>query len=90
MTMYDGRTILSRQVVEEVGKYFPEQVYETKIPRTIRIGEAPSHGRTIFEHDPAGQGSASYGSLGPAPDPNEVAPDMVSQAVAAEATETQA
>jgi chromosome partitioning protein len=84
MTMYDGRTNLSRQVVEEVGKYFPEQVYKTKIPRTIRIGEAPSHGRTIFEHDPSGLGAGTYGRLGdefldrhPAADPNEVAADMV-------------
>ena len=84
MTMYDGRTNLSRQVVEEVGKYFPDQVYQTKIPRTIRIGEAPSHGRTIFEHDPSGLGAGTYGRLGdeflerhPEPDPNEVAADMV-------------
>ncbi len=84
MTMYDGRTNLSRQVVEEVSKYFPDQVYHTKIPRTIRIGEAPSHGRTIFEHDPSGLGAGTYGRLGdeflerhPEPDPNEVAADMV-------------
>ena len=83
MTMYDGRTNLSRQVVEGVSKYFPEQVYHTKIPRTIRIGEAPSHGRTIFEHDPSGLGAGTYGRLGdeflerhPEPDPNEVAADM--------------
>lgn len=63
MTMYDGRTLLSRQVVEEVSKYFPEHVYETLIPRTIRIGEAPSHGRTIFEHDGSGHGAAAYGRL---------------------------
>ncbi len=86
MTMYDSRTNLSRQVVEEVSNYFPDQVYQTKIPRTIRIGEAPSYGRTIFEHDPSGQGSDSYGKLGdeflsrhPAPDPNEVAEDAVAQ-----------
>ena len=64
MTMFDGRTNLARQVVEEVGKYFPEQLYRTVIPRTVRIGEAPSHGRTIFEHDPSGLGSQAYGSLG--------------------------
>jgi len=64
MTMYDGRTNLSRQVVEEVAKYFPEQMYQTMIPRTIRIGEAPSHGRTIFEHDVSGLGSQAYGQLG--------------------------
>ncbi|MGE9267173.1 MAG: ParA family protein [Verrucomicrobiales bacterium] len=60
MTMYDGRTNLSRSVVEEVGKYFPEQLYQSIIPRSIRIGEAPSYGRTIFEHDPNGHGSLAY------------------------------
>lgn len=63
MTMYDGRTLLSRQVVEEVSNYFPEEIYHTLIPRTIRIGEAPSHGRSIFEHDPSGLGAQSYGKL---------------------------
>jgi chromosome partitioning protein len=46
--------------VEEVGKFFPEQLYATVIPRTVRLGEAPSHGRTIFEHDPNGVGSEAY------------------------------
>jgi len=64
MTMFDGRTNLSRQVVDEVAKYFPEQIYQTMIPRTIRIGEAPSHGRTIFEHDATGIGARAYGQLG--------------------------
>ncbi|MGD7653407.1 MAG: ParA family protein, partial [Verrucomicrobiales bacterium] len=63
MTMYDKRTSLSRQVAEEVTKYFPDQVYQTMIPRTIRIGEAPSHGRTIFEHDRWGLGASAYESL---------------------------
>jgi chromosome partitioning protein len=63
MTMYDGRTLLSRQVVEEVSNYFPEQMYRTTIPRTIRIGEAPSHGKTIFEHDGSGHGALAYGAL---------------------------
>jgi chromosome partitioning protein len=63
MTMYDGRTLLSRQVVEEVSNYFPEEMYHNVIPRTIRIGEAPSHGKTIFEHDPSGLGAAAYGKL---------------------------
>ncbi len=63
MTMYDGRTLLSRQVVEEVSRYFPDQMYRTVIPRTIRLGEAPSHGKTIFEHDPSGIGAQSYGTL---------------------------
>ena len=60
MTMFDRRTNLSRSVVEEVGNFFPDQLYETVIPRTVRLGEAPSHGRTIFEHDPNGVGSQSY------------------------------
>jgi chromosome partitioning protein len=63
MTMYDGRTLLSRQVVEEVSRFFPDQMYRTMIPRTIRIGEAPSHGKSIFEHDPTGLGAQAYGSL---------------------------
>ena len=63
MTMYDGRTLLSRQVVEEVNNFFPAQIYRTVIPRTIRIGEAPSHGKTIFEHDASGIGSQSYRAL---------------------------
>ncbi|MGJ8694973.1 MAG: ParA family protein [Verrucomicrobiaceae bacterium] len=60
MTMYDARTNLSRSVLEEVAKYFPEQLYHTAIPRSIRIGEAPSYGRTIFEHDPQGAGALAY------------------------------
>ncbi|MFK7851746.1 MAG: ParA family protein [Akkermansiaceae bacterium] len=63
MTMYDGRTNLSRQVVEEVTNYFPEEIYQQVIPRTIRIGEAPSHGKTIFEHDPNGTGALAYGKM---------------------------
>ena len=63
MTMYDGRTLLSRQVVEEVSRFFPEHMYRTHIPRTIRIGEAPSHGKTIFENDHLGAGAQAYGAL---------------------------
>ena len=64
MTMYDGRTNLSRSVVEEVRKYFPNELYETVIPRTIRLGEAPSHGLTIFDHDGNGIGARAYRDLG--------------------------
>lgn len=60
MTMYDGRTNLSRNVVQEVKSYFPELLYRSIIPRTVRLGEAPSHGQTIFEWDPHGIGSESY------------------------------
>ena len=43
--------------------HFQEVVFETVIPRTIRFGEAPSHGRTILEHDPSGSGAAAYRAL---------------------------
>lgn len=62
MTMYDSRTNLSRNVVQEVKTYFPELLYRSVIPRTVRLGEAPSHGQTIFEWDPHGVGSDAYDS----------------------------
>ena len=63
MTMYDKRTNLSRSVVEEVRNYFPNELYNTVIPRTIRLGEAPSHGLDIFDHDPQGIGAQAYAKL---------------------------
>ncbi len=63
LTMYDGRTLLNPAVVKEVRDHFQEVVYDTLIPRTVRFAEAPSHGRTIFEHDPNGAGAAAYRSL---------------------------
>lgn len=63
MTMFDSRTNLSRMVVDEVKTHFPEHLYQTLIPRTIRIGEAPSHGHTIFEHDGSGTGAKAYGAF---------------------------
>ncbi len=63
MTMYDGRTNLSKQVVDEVTNYFPEQIYKAVIPRTIRIGEAPSYGKTIFEHAANGIGAQAYADV---------------------------
>jgi chromosome partitioning protein len=63
MTMYDGRTNLSQQVAEEVRKHFGETVFQTMIPRTIRLGEAPSFGKPIIEYDPNGSGAAAYQSL---------------------------
>ncbi len=63
MTMYDSRTNLSQQVVEEVRKHFPEIVFQTIIPRTVRLGEAPSFGRTIFEYDPRSNGAVAYHAL---------------------------
>ncbi len=60
MTMYDGRTNLSRQVVDEVTKHFPDHIFERVVPRTIRLSEAPSFGKTIFQHDASGTGSRAY------------------------------
>ncbi len=63
MTMFDNRTNLNPAVVKEVRAHFQEVVFETVIPRTIRFGEAPSHGRTILEHDPSGAGAEAYRAL---------------------------
>ncbi len=63
MTMYDNRTNLNPAVVKEVRDHFQDVAFETVIPRTIRFGEAPSHGRTILEHDPSGPGAAAYRAL---------------------------
>ena len=63
LTMYDGRTLLNPAVVKEVRDHFQEVVYDTLIPRTVRFAEAPSHGRTIFEHDPSGPGAQAYRAL---------------------------
>ncbi len=63
MTMFDGRTNLSNQVLAEVRKHFEAVIYQSFIPRTIRLGEAPSFGQTIHEYDPTGIGSRSYMSL---------------------------
>jgi chromosome partitioning protein len=63
LTMYDKRTTLSNQVREEIFKYFNELVFETNIPRNIRLAEAPSFGQTIFEHDKWSKGSKAYKNL---------------------------
>jgi chromosome partitioning protein len=63
MTMFDSRTNLSAQVVAEVRKHFGPRVYETVIPRTVRLSEAPSFGKTILEHDAKGIGAFSYRAL---------------------------
>ncbi|MGN0826925.1 MAG: ParA family protein [Kiritimatiellia bacterium] len=60
MTMYDGRTNLCAEVVAEVRSHFGEKVYETVIPRNIRIGEAPSFGQPVVTYDPAGKGAQAY------------------------------
>ncbi len=60
MTMFDSRTRLSHQVVGEVRNYFSEKVFETIIPRTTRLAEAPSHGKPVIHYDPYSAGSAAY------------------------------
>lgn len=64
VTMYDSRTNLSKQVLDEVKGYFQEKVYETVIPRNVRLSEAPSHGIAIFEYDEKSQGAESYAAFG--------------------------
>ncbi len=63
LTMYDSRTNLSEQVVEEVRAYFKEKVYRTIVPRNVRLSEAPSHGLHILEYDPRSKGAEVYLSL---------------------------
>ena len=63
LTMYDSRTNLSMQVSEEVKRHFPGQVYATVIPRTVRLSEAPSHGKPIDAYDPWSRGTEAYRNL---------------------------
>jgi chromosome partitioning protein len=63
MTMYDPRTRLSAQVVEEVRRHFPTQTFETVIPRSVRLSEAPSYGKPVLEYEPASRGASAYADL---------------------------
>lgn len=63
MTMFDARTNLAIQVVEEVKKYFQQKVYTTVIPRNVRLSEAPSHGEPIIIYDPRSKGAEVYAEL---------------------------
>lgn len=60
LSMFDGRTNLSIQVVQEVKKYFGDKVYSTVIPRNVRLAEAPSFGMPIMQYDPRSRGAAAY------------------------------
>ncbi|WP_394175412.1 ParA family protein [Guptibacillus hwajinpoensis] len=60
LTMLDARTNLGIQVIEEVKKYFQEKVYRAIIPRNVRLGEAPSHGKPIIVYDPKSRGAEVY------------------------------
>ncbi|MHB1652533.1 MAG: ParA family protein [Desulfitobacteriaceae bacterium] len=63
LTMFDARTNLSIQVVDEVKKFFKQKVFQTIVPRNVRLGEAPSHGKPIVIYDPRSRGSEVYRDL---------------------------
>ena len=63
LTMFDGRTNLSNDVVKEVRRYFPNQVFEAVIPRTVRLAEAPSYGQPISTYAPSSNGAQAYACL---------------------------
>jgi chromosome partitioning protein len=63
MTMYDARTNLAQQVVDEVRQYFPGQVFESIIPRSVRLSEAPSYGEPILKYAPQSPGALAYAAL---------------------------
>ena len=63
MTMFDSRTNLAKQVVDEVKQHLPDKIFKTVIPRTVRLSEAPSFGKPIFAYDPSGPGATAYRAL---------------------------
>ena len=60
LSMFDGRTNLSIQVVQEVKRYFGDKLYSTVIPRNVRLAEAPSYGKSIIDYDPKSKGAKAY------------------------------
>ena len=63
LTMYDSRTNLAQQVVQEVRSHFPREVFRTVIPRNIRLSEAPSYGQPILSYAPTSAGALAYAAL---------------------------
>lgn len=63
VTMYDGRNRLSDEVLKELREHFPSTVFATMVPRTVRLAEAPSFGKTIFHYEPGGKGARAYQNL---------------------------
>ncbi len=63
LTMYDARTNLGQDVVDEVRNFFPNEVFKTIIPRNVRLSEAPSHGKTILSYAPLSAGAMAYQAL---------------------------
>jgi chromosome partitioning protein len=84
MTMFDARTNLSEQVVAEVRQHFGERVYQTVIPRSVRLSEAPSFGKSILEYAPSGSGAEAYRALA-----REFIHRRAPQTIARETTQTQ-
>jgi len=60
LTMFDGRTSMAMQIHEEVHRYFPGEIFETVIPRNVRLSEAPSHGKPVMLHDLRSSGAIAY------------------------------
>lgn len=63
VTMYDSRTQLSKQVYDEVKNFFPDKIFQTVIPRNVRLSEAPSYGQAIIEYAWISKGSLAYTKL---------------------------
>lgn len=63
LTMFDNRSIISRQISEQIRKYFGDKIFENPVPRNIRLSEAPSHGVPIILHDPKCAGAQAYQKL---------------------------
>lgn len=63
LTMYDSRNRLSEEILHELYKYFPNNIFRSVIPRTVRLAEAPSFGQSIFHYEPSGKGAKSYERL---------------------------
>lgn len=64
VTMYDGRTRLAIEVLEELARFFPQQIFKTQIPRNVRLSEAPSFGKPVMLFDPKSRGAQAYMALG--------------------------
>ena len=63
LTMYDSRALVSRQIAEEIRKFYGKKVYNTIVPRNVRVSEAPSHGVPVMLHDPKCAGARAYYEL---------------------------
>ncbi|MBU0649074.1 AAA family ATPase [Patescibacteria group bacterium] len=63
VTMYDPRTNLSNEVFQELYKYFPNKIYRSVVPRSVRLAEAPSFGKSVATYDPSGRGAKAYERL---------------------------